>query len=108
MQVLISDFLATYTDADYDVQEVEFELVTLDVSAFPDVEIDPDRKIECQSGDFPPVIVCDLTWMDGRHRIDFLKRNNVESVVAIDLQSFFTKPIPTTSSDFIGILTKSK
>jgi hypothetical protein len=108
MQVLISDFIEAYTDNELNVEQLELETITLDVASFPDVDIDSGRKIDCLDGEFPPVIVCGSTWMDGRHRIDFLKRNNVKSVIAIDLQSFFTKPIPTTSSDFIGILTKRK
>jgi len=92
MQILISDFIeeASGQHGLTAAGNHHFQLLTLPVAAFPEVEMWTDYRDRAYSEamigkKLPPVIVCGRNWLDGRNRVWAARKTGRFTVDAIDL-----------------------
>lgn len=93
--------------ADLSVEELsEFAIVQIEMARFPVVPISDgfldcrgEAHVEAMRGcALPPVIVSGSNWLDGRHRVEAMRRDGIKTVSAIDI------PMQRSGNDTIGKL----
>ena len=109
MQTLISDIVGVMaSEQDWEkLKDHQFEIHQLPITAFPSVPISTDYRNEQYAEamlwkKFPPLLIHEHKWLDGRHRLWAFKQMGITSVECIDLQEIFLE----YPHEPIGLLTK--